>query len=249
MKKIMIGSNTDVLAALLENRFKGSAELFYFNNGTDILEAFTKIDPDLLVIDLLLPEVDGLSVIRRLKGKGHARRLVVTTKLSDFAYNAAINNGADLFVIMPLDLDDLCDHITQLLNYKESAIPSYDNEVFITGLLQKLGFNAASAGTRYLRAGIPIYAKDQSQQFCKEVIPAIVEACQCRSTDQVEHAIREAIRYAWNNGDPESWLTYFSSSRLFCSKCPTNKAFIARMALELLQEETRATIPGTCVRA
>ena len=245
MKKIMIAHRSEAMIALLANRFSNSEELYFFRNGTDVLEAITEINPDLLVIDLFLPEIDGLSVIRRIKGKATPRLLVTSTSLSTFAYNAAINYGADLFITTPCNPDDLYDHIMQLLNYNENTQRVFNAESYVSELLQKLGFNPAAAGSRYLRAGIPIYAKDQNLQFCKEVIPAIVESCHCRSADQVEHGIREAIRFAWHKGDPAMWQAYFSSSCLTATKCPTNKAFIARLALELLKEEATQCLPSS----
>ena len=249
MKKIMIAHRSEAFIALLANRFSSDEELYFFRNGTDVLEAFSEIDPDLLVVDLFLPEVDGLAVIRRIKGKAKPRLLVTATTLSIFAYNAAIHYGADLFITTPCNPDDLYDHITQLLYYCEPTHTDFNAESFTSDLLQALGFNPATAGTRYLRAGIPIYARDQNLQFCKEVIPEIAETCHCRSTDQVEHGIREAIRFAWHNGEPNAWQDYFSFSRLTATKCPTNKAFIARLALELLKEEAKFSTPHNCANA
>ena len=88
-------------------------------------------------------------------------------------------------------------------------------------------------GTKYLLIGIPLFAKDLNQRMIKELYPAIAQLCGNHSVDQVEHAIRDAIRQAWNTRDESVWRAYFPRGGCHTEKCPTSKLFISRLALEL----------------
>ena len=82
------------------------------------------------------------------------------------------------------------------------------------------------SGYRYLCIAIPLFARDISQLMCGELYPAIAQELGYTDWRAVEFAIRRAILWAWEHGDPEVWNEYFPG----INKAPTNKQFIATLA-------------------
>lgn len=96
-------------------------------------------------------------------------------------------------------------------------------------MLHELGIPINHNGYRRLCVGIPRYAHNPEQSLTKELYPYIAKTIGNTSAVVVETAIRRAILYGWQNGDPEAWNRYFSVP----TRVPTNLTFIATLAEHL----------------
>lgn len=92
-------------------------------------------------------------------------------------------------------------------------------------VLIRLYIPTGSKGYRSLIAAIPMYREDPEQSLSKEIYPAVARLLGCRSWQQVEKNIRDAISSAWKSRDPEVWAEYFPPDHK-----PTNGEFISRIA-------------------
>ena len=97
-------------------------------------------------------------------------------------------------------------------------------------LLGDLGFASHWDGYRQLCAAIPLFAAHPGQFITKELYPAVARQCNSPSGSCVEHSIRKAIHTAWEHGDRSLWRKYFPPGPRGQVPCPSNKAFISRMA-------------------
>ena len=96
-------------------------------------------------------------------------------------------------------------------------------------MLHELCLPVYRLGYKQLCVGIPHYRENGIQNLSKDLYPWLAEQFDHVSPQAVEHAIREAIRYAWEHRDPEVWAQYFPGS----AKQPSNKQFIATLAERL----------------
>jgi hypothetical protein len=92
--------------------------------------------------------------------------------------------------------------------------------------LQHLGISRKHDGFIQLRMGIPLFAQDPAQRLEKELYAAISTLLGNNTPKQIERTIRSCLKVAWQQRNEAIWQSYFPD----CTKCPSNKAFIARLA-------------------
>lgn len=103
--------------------------------------------------------------------------------------------------------------------------------------LMELGVPTKSVGFEYLKRAILLQHNDPTRALAKDIYLEISVSCKLNSEEQVDQAIREAIRIAWENGSQTAWHWYFSYDGLMPRRKPTNGEFISRLSciLELWQ--------------
>ena len=104
-------------------------------------------------------------------------------------------------------------------------------------VLMELGVPTKSVGFEYLKRAILLQQEDPTRALTKDIYLEISLRCKLNSEEQVDQAIRDAIRIAWENGSKTAWYWYFSYDGQAPRRRPTNSAFISRISyiLELWQ--------------
>lgn len=209
------------------------------SNGNAALETIVSFAPDVLVLDLTVPGMDGLSIAERLRAEHRSPVILATTRfLSDYVLHAAGRIGIDYMMVKPCSPRAVGARLEDLVRNRESPLPlRRDLRMAAAELLLALGISAGSKGYQYLREAIPRYVRDPQQMLTKELYPAIAKAYGA-SLPQVERAMRTAIERAWKNRDEQLWLRYFPNRGGNPEK-PSNWTFISRLAA-LLETEAWA---------
>ena len=119
-KKILIVEDNSELLELMRLGLKEAGfRIVTASNGSDALKSARAAAPDLIVLDLVLPELDGFAVCERLR-KDEATAsipvIVLTGLSSEFARFASIESGADEYVMKPVGTEDLVSKIKDLLH-------------------------------------------------------------------------------------------------------------------------------------
>ena len=128
---------------------------------------------------------------------------------------------------VPCTAQTVADRLIDMLQKQVHSRP-VNSQATVQKHLTRLCISFKHNGYYQLRIGIPLFGRDQNQLLLKELYPMIGDICG-QYGQSVEHSIREAIKYGWKRGDPEIWKEYFP----YCTKCPSNKEFIATLS-ELL---------------
>ena len=77
-------------------------------NGEDTLEKILRFEPDVVLIDIRMPRISGLEVIKRARENNFHGRFIILSGYSDFAYaQEAIHYGVTNYLTKPIDEDDL----------------------------------------------------------------------------------------------------------------------------------------------
>jgi two-component system response regulator (stage 0 sporulation protein A) len=213
--------------------------------------------PDVLLLDLVLPRIDGLEVLRRLPETGASCHIIV---LSGFINSKVVADcaarGVDYFMPKPCDATALLGRVRQLVGGEEEAVPEgidcrpaalagrrqADLEAVVTEIIHEIGVPAHIKGYQYLREAIILTIQDMDviNAVTKVLYPEVAKRYDT-TPSRVERAIRHAIEVAWDRGDIEVLQKYFGYTVSNIKGKPTNSEFIAMIAdsLTLRQKQAR----------
>ena len=261
MKRIKIGiadDNKD-FCDILSDFFQDKDNIdisFIAHDGIKTVEAIKEHMPEVLVLDMIMPHLDGLGVLETISGMDspvYPRTIVLSAVGQETITQKAINLGAEYYIVKPFSLDILLKRINQLagndaqeegrisfaraiLNNQEENSRE-DLEVDITNIIHEVGVPAHIKGYQYLRDAITMVVEDMDLlgAVTKELYPAIAQLNNT-TPSRVERAIRHAIEVAWNRGKIETINSLFGYTVHNDKGKPTNSEFIAIIADKLRLE-------------
>ena len=212
------------------------------SNGKEAFEKVSKGGYDILVVDLILPEVDGFEIIEKAKQANDDIKIVVLSALSsDTFIKKTISLGANYYMLKPVNFDILSKRVFDLFEEEQSAsvLSKSDNEKEIeekiTNIFITVGIPAHIKGYQFLREAIKLAMDnpDIINSITKKLYPSIAERFDT-SASKVERAIRHAIEVAWNRGKIENINSIFGLTVYSNNEKPTNGEFIALVADKML---------------
>lgn len=232
MRKLLIADcNEDyrlALAAALQSQY----QVFYCRTGTEARDLLYKEHPDILVLDLMLPELDGLTLLERVCADGICPMVLAATPiLSGYVLSCAQRLGIEYLVRKPCDIEAIASRVRDLSQRLKAPVPKTDPVNFVTELLLSLSISTKHNGFAYLREAILLMARDPSQSVTKVLYPSIAHMFGCQK-ENIERSIRTALDSAWDRGNRLLWNEYFPDGR----QRPSNAVFISRMAETLRME-------------
>lgn len=247
--RVLLADNDKEFCSLLEEAFAQNDNLEVVAaaaTGREALQLADSTSFDLLLIDLMLPEIDGLSVIQALSERG--KRVGVFVMSAFGGAEAAVECtklGVSHFMRKPLDINTLMARILQWnltrgSISRSSAAPAGEEialEVRVTEVIHQVGVPAHIKGYQYLREAIMMAVKDMESvgAITKILYPSIAKKFKTTSS-RVERAIRHAIEVAWDRGDLETLQSYFGYTVSGLKGKPTNSEFISMIADRLRLE-------------
>ena len=197
-------------------------------DGLAALEAVETLHPQVLLTDTLLPGLDGLGLLRRIRGKG-TRTIVITSAVMDNTVQQARQAGAYAFLPKPADNKSLLEHITgAAAPPDEQSTPQLEG--MVTAIIHEIGVPAHIKGYQYLREAIILTVEnmDVINAVTKVLYPEVAKRFGT-TPSRVERAIH-AIEVAWDRGDIETLQKYFGYTVNSAKGKPTNSEFIAMIA-------------------
>ncbi|MGM9645417.1 MAG: sporulation transcription factor Spo0A [Eubacteriales bacterium] len=211
-------------------------------DGEDALIKINRYHPDIVIADLWLSKLDGIGLIRNVKGINFGVDRAPTFIIASLVSNQnifieATNAGAALCLIKPFDYSSLCEHIDTLYRSRNSALttqvkPNQDDmETQVTKVIHQIGVPAHIKGYQYLRTAILMTISDNDiiNSVTKILYPSVAKKYST-TTSRVERAIRHAIEVAWDRGDVDTLNSYFGYTIQNNRGKPTNSEFIAMIA-------------------
>lgn len=208
-------------------------------DGAEVLRLAEQHKPDLVVMDVVLPVVDGLSVMKQLKELGNPKVVLLSAFCSDQVVAEARELGACYFLPKPCEPETLMDRMQTALDPMPVAMtqPS-ELKNLVTAVIHEIGVPAHIKGYQYLREAIMIAVDDMDviNAVTKVLYPEVAKRFGTTAS-RVERAIRHAIEVAWDRGDLETLQKYFGYTVSNAKGKPTNSEFIAMIADRLVLEQ------------
>ena len=205
-----------------------------FTNGESALDYIInhQAEFDLILMELLIPGVDGITLLNEIKNKKKKKKIIILSGYKDEALiKDCANYNISYYMIKPFSILALENRITDIFNSRETIIKYNENiDLEISHILHNLGIPSHIRGYKYIRDGILIiYNNENVSLITKEIYPQI--ACKYETTpSRVERAIRHAIEVSWIRGDLSLMEDLFGFS-VSCDKAkPTNSEFLSTIA-------------------
>lgn len=212
-------------------------------DGITALEQVQALEPDLLLMDLMLPELDGISVLHRIAEDGHKIGVfIVSAFSSDAAATECSSLGVSHFLRKPISCETLASRIRQwhmagqmaaqmVPESSSKTLSDIDLELHVTEVIHQVGVPAHIKGYQYLREAIMMAIRDMESvgAITKIMYPGIAKKFHTTAS-RVERAIRHAIEVAWDRGDIETLQSYFGYTVSGVKGKPTNSEFISMIA-------------------
>lgn len=242
MRKVLVADISEDFAAELADALRGQCLVRSCTTGAQALEQLRRFQPDVMVMDVMLPELDGVSLLQAMHHEDlDTNVLALTRSAAPYVMEALDRFGVGYIMMKPCKMDALRDRVMDLADQAEPrtvSLPDLRNTV--TNLLLSLRFATKLRGYSCTREAVLYLLKDPEMSLTKEVYPAVAQLCD-GSAAQVERAIRSAIKAAWRNRDDTVWPLYFQPCADGTIPRPTNAAFLSRLADMLLMEQTGFT--------
>lgn len=186
---------------------------------------------DVIVMDLVLPKLDGLFILSELEKREINKNVIITTSFKDDRVMDEANQyGVDYYMLKPVNFMSLEKRILSV-SLKKKNDRTFNQEAIITDLLHNLGIPSHVRGYQYIKEGIFIVYKNGNNisYITKDVYPEIADKFKTTPT-RVERAIRHAIEISWNRGDINLMEEIFGNSLNVNRDKPTNAEYLTTIA-------------------
>lgn len=208
-------------------------------DGEEAWEIINKEKPDVVLLDLIMPKLDGIALLQRAyTNKLDLERMTVicfSITSAEKTMQTILNLGAKHFLIKPQEPKAVSESIIALTETRRNATKevrtSYDLENIVTDLIHELGVPAHIKGYHYIRTAIMMVVEnmDMLNYITKRLYPEIAKKYKTTSS-RVERAIRHSIEVAWTRGHQETMDEIFGYTVHTYKGKPTNSEFIAMVA-------------------
>ena len=231
------------------------------NDGKTCIDYLEKVNYDLLIIDLMLPVIDGIGVLSTFgkRNKYNVKKVVCTSNfMNDVMYQRINDLKVDYCFKKPFNIQYFKSSLVDIINFSlagENLVDMLDNsesekyqkvklENEITEILHEVGIPAHIKGYNYLRTAImQTYADPEMLGQVTKILYPDIARFYNTTASRVERAIRHAIEVAWNRGNTDAIDDIFAYTVSAIKAKPTNSEFIAMIADKLrLEHKIKSTV-------
>ncbi len=256
MEKIrvfLIDDNVELIG-MIKEYFSSNANIEVVLEANDGEEGLKLIknnlsEFDVIILDLIMPNKDGLAVLEEMNKIGIDKKVIVLTSYNTGDMIRRVSElGVNYFILKPFELVELEKRVLELgetveIDNKSINLYHHNLQISITNILHELGVPSHIKGYQYIREGISIIydRPDVIGGITKELYPEIAEKFDT-TVSRVERAIRHAIEVSWNRGSWDLMEEIFGHSVDIDKAKPTNSEFIVTIADKLRLEFRKVNV-------
>lgn len=240
--KVLVVDNNKNVTTKIKEQFSSHAVIKVvktIENGSIALDYIlkSKNEFDILIMDLILPEIDGLTILEKMKEQNIKKKIIILTSYKkEYTINMTNIYGVSYYMLKPFSMLALETRILELgnnTNLKNNELNEQEQmvHVAISKLLHQLGIPSHIKGYTYIRESVFLFYKNNDIYggITKEIYPEVALRFSTTAS-RVERAIRHAIEVSWTRGDYDLMEEIFGNSVAFDRAKPTNSEFIATIA-------------------
>ena len=248
LTRVLVVDDNKNITAKIEKQFSSHAVIEVvkvINNGKDALDYIInhKNEYDIICMDIILPEIDGLTILERMKQENIKKKVIILTSYKkEYTINMTNNYGVSYYMLKPFSMLALETRIIEIAKRENlKAVELNDKErelhVAISKILHQLGIPSHIKGYNYIRESVFLFYKNNDSYggITKEIYPEVAIRFSTTAS-RVERAIRHAIEVAWGRGQVDLMENIFGYTISASKGKPTNSEFIAMIADKLRLE-------------
>ncbi len=241
-KTVLLVDANEEFRGMLRDLIDQTEEFAVVGSVGDGLEALQMIEqhrPAVVLMDVVLPGLDGFGVMKQMKHEACDSKVIVLSAFcNDRVVSEAVDLGACFFLTKPCEENALLDRMRAVCGQpsKDAEHPA-ELKNLVTSIIHEIGVPAHIKGYQYLREAIMIAVEDMDviNAVTKVLYPEVAKRFGT-TPSRVERAIRHAIEVAWDRGDLETLQKFFGYTVSNAKGKPTNSEFIAMIADRLVLE-------------
>ena len=245
---VAIGDDNERILEILGEIVSNDKELNLVgkaNNGEEMYQIIKNKQPDVVLLDLIMPKMDGLSVMDEVAKDKNVKKfpqfIIITAVGQEKITEDAFRKGASYYIMKPFQNETVLKRIKYIQNevrpdnHKPKNItvnvedaPEENLENKVTSMIHEIGIPAHIKGYHYLRDAIMMAVEDMDvlNAITKILYPTVAKKHRTTSS-RVERAIRHAIEVAWSRGKMDTIDEMFGYTIHNGKGKPTNSEFIA----------------------
>lgn len=236
---VLVADDNKALATEIADHINIQNDMFTVAKASDGEEAWELIletNPDVIILDMVMPKLDGMGVMKRIKQLSEKPAVIVySVSALQRTIENAMELGADYYLLKPQSCERVAEAIRDIVCAGKSEATQtrkdFDLETLVTEFIHELGVPAHIKGYQYIRTAIMMVVEnmDMLNYITKQLYPEIAHAYNTTAS-RVERAIRHSIEVAWTRGKPETMNEIFGYTIHTGKGKPTNSEFIAMAA-------------------
>lgn len=248
---VAIADDNEIVLDLLEEIVKSDQELEVVGkarNGEEIIGLIKEKEPDVVLLDIVMPKMDGLCVMGKIKRDSSIKKqpafIMISAIGQENITEDAFEMGANYYIMKPFDSEVVISRIKRTkgkktngkiaelhTSFEKNEAKPRNLETEVTSIIHEIGVPAHIKGYQYLRDAIMMSVGDMEMlnSITKILYPTIAKKYQTTSS-RVERAIRHAIEVAWGRGKMDTLEAMFGYTVNTGKGKPTNSEFIALIA-------------------
>lgn len=231
---LLIVDGSDEFRAALSQALQKYFCVHCCRTGKEALEYALQQHPDVLVMDLMLPGLDGFSLLNALREADiHPVVLATTRLLSDYIVERTSLLKVGYLMVKPCDVSVTAQRVLELgQNQTPQIIPKMNPRTQVSDTLLDLGISTKLKGFSYLQEAVLMMAQNPGISVTKELYPAVGNICNSTGS-LVERSIRSAVDSAWQKRNDVVWRQFFRADASGSIPRPSNTMFISCLAKPL----------------
>ena len=244
MYRVLLANGSDEFCERLAATLRQTDRYVIVGTATDGVRAISLLretNPEFLVVDLMLQQADGMSVLKAAAAlEKRPVMLVLVEFVTEYISSMFLNLGVQYIMLKPCTPRAIAERMNEIREglgqRKSPAARSRERnvEAMVTSMIHEIGVPAHIKGYQYLREAIMIAVNDMDviNAITKVLYPQVAKTF-ATTPSRVERAIRHAIEVAWDRGDLETLQRFFGYTVSNTKGKPTNSEFIALIADKL----------------
>lgn len=237
---LLIADSSPDFCSRLHSELKDAFVIQCCTNGKEAMEYLRSRRPDVIVLDLMLPQLDGISLLCKAAACGIQPAVLATTRLvTEYILETAQKLSVDYLIKKPCDISAAAERVRDLRSrIQQISAPAPDPAEVICRCLTELGFSNKLRGYAYLRDALLLWSKEPGVTFTKVLYPE-VGSLHGTNGILVERCMRSAINTAWENRREDIWAQYFQTDANGRVPHPSNSTFITELSGVLRLEQNK----------
>ena len=247
--RIFLTDDNDEIRAALHKYLEAQEDMIISGeaaNGVEALQRLPECPSDVIILDLIMPQMDGFGVleqVQRIPPEQRPRVIALTALGREDFIARALRLGVNYYMVKPVEMSQLMDRVRDSARQMEGVCeeppelpppPSPNVDDRMSNIFLSLGIPAHIKGYQFLREGVRLVIEqpDRINRITKELYPTVARRFGT-SSSKVERAIRHAIEVAWGRGRIDVLDQVFGPNVCSLDNKPTNGEFIALVAGKL----------------